>query len=201
LAYCLLNNALSYYFFATNRLKEGYFVYAIFTIVELGCFLFFTKQIIKNKIIAKYLPHVLVIFSCFNLIDYFFIRKDKSLDSTTIGAEVIIIIALCLYYFYEQLRDVNTLLIYSTHEFWIIIGFLIYLSGNFFLYIYAENTLQNEDFQLQYQIINSAFNLLRNILFSVAMFMKPRPPKFEADFPNEGLISDWNSIRSFKNVN
>jgi hypothetical protein len=199
--YGLLNNALSYYLFATDRSKEGYFVYAIFTIIELGCFLFFAKQIIKNKIIAKYLPHVFVIFSCFNLIDYFFIRKDKSLDSTTIGAEVIIIIALCLYYFYEQLRDVNTLLIYSTHEFWIIIGFLIYLSGNFFLYIYAENTLQNKGFQTQYAIINSAFNLLRNILFSVAMFMKPRPPKFEADFPNEGLISDWTNIRSFKNVN
>jgi hypothetical protein len=106
----------------------------------------------------------------------------------------------CLNYFYEQLKEANTLLIYTTHAFWIIIGFLIYISGTFFLYIYAENTLQDKNFQNQYVIINSVFNLLRNILFSIAMLMKPES-KSQPDFPNEHFISDWNNTRSFKNVN
>lgn len=106
----------------------------------------------------------------------------------------------CLNYFYEQLKEANTLLIYTTHDFWIVIGFLIYISGTFFLYIYAENTLQDKGFQDQYVIINSVFNLLRNILFSIAMLMKPEPES-PPNFPDESHISDWNHARSFKNVN
>jgi hypothetical protein len=107
---------------------------------------------------------------------------------------------MCLYYFYEQLReDTSTLLIYTTHNFWIIIAFLIFFSGTFFLYIYAENVVNDKAFQNQYAVINSGFNLLKSILFSVAMLMKP--PESQVNFPDESHISNWNHTRSFKNVN
>ena len=198
--YCILNNGFAYYVFAIAKFKERYFIYEIFTIIELGCFLFYIKQIIKNKKLVKYPQFIFVIFLAFDIIDYFFLRQDKSFNSTTTGIEAVLIITFCLYYFYEQLKEANTLLIYTTHDFWIIIGFLIYSSGTFFLYLYAETTLQDQAFRRQYVIINSVFFLLKNILFSIAMFMKPEP-KSEPDFPNDSLMSDWNNIRSFKNVN
>jgi hypothetical protein len=139
------------------------------------------------------------IFTTFDVVDYF-LRKDKSFNSTTTGAEAIIIISLCLYYFYEQLRDASNLLIYTTHDFWIIIAFLIYISGTFFLYIFAENTLQDKDFQVQYIYINSGFNLLRNILLSIAMLMKPTQ-KSKPDFPNESSFPTGDISSFLKNVN
>ena len=195
----LVTNGITYYLFAT-RSKQGYFIYDVFTTLELACFLLFIKQIIKNKLV-KYLPLLFILFSIFNIVDYFLLRNDATFNSIASGVESILIIIFCLYYFYEQLREANTLLIYTTHHFWIIIGFLIFFSGTFFLYLYSENFLKVKVFRDQYVIINSVFYLLKNILFSIAMLMKPQPPESQVDFPDENIISDWNNIRSFKNVN
>ena len=200
--YCLLNNGFTYYLFAIAKFNEGFFIYDIFSIIEVACFLFFIKQIIKNKKIAKYLPLIFFTFLGFNIIDYFFLRQPESFNSMASGVEAILIIISCLYYFYEQLREeTSTLLIYTTHTFWIVIAFLIFFAGTFFLYIYTENiSIDDKAFIKQYIIINSVFYLLKNILFSIAMLMKPEPES-PSDFPSEHFVSDWNHTRSFKNVN
>ena len=108
---------------------------------------------------------------------------------------------MCLYYFYAELKQVTTDLIYTTKNFWIIIAFLIFLSGTFFLYIYTENMVQDDSFKKQYSIINSSFLVLKNILFSIAMIIKPGKTA-QTDLPNEELLSsDFNSIQPFKNLN
>lgn len=96
----------------------------------------------------------------------------KSFDSFGIGIESIIILLLCIYYLYLQIKGANDFRIYSTFNFWIIITFLIYFSGTFFLYILTENMVYNITFQKQYLVINSSFSILKNILLCVAMCMK-----------------------------
>jgi hypothetical protein len=54
----------------------------------------------------------------------------------------------------------------------VIISFLIYFSGTFFLYIMTENMWDNHDFRKIYFVINISFNILKNILLSIAMCMK-----------------------------
>jgi hypothetical protein len=39
----------------------------------------------------------------------------------------------------------------------------------------AEKMLSDRNFRIQYIFINSAFNILKNILLSMAMLMKPAP--------------------------
>ena len=41
----------------------------------------------------------------------------------------------------------------------------------------AENMIADKAFQKQYTIINSVFNILKNVLLSVAMLMKATPIK------------------------
>jgi hypothetical protein len=169
--------------------------------VEFACFLVFIKQVVKNQKLVKYLPLVFIVFALFNIFDYFFLRKDESFNSIASGVEAFLSIIFCLYYFYEQLKEASTLLIYETHNFWIIIAFLIFFSGTFFLYIYVENTIKDRAFFIQYAIINSGFYLLKSILFSVAMLMKPQS-EIQVNFPDDDSpTSDWNHTRSFKNVN
>lgn len=84
-------------------------------------------------------------------------------------------------------------MIYTTLNFWVIISFLIYISGTFFLNIYAESMLSDKTFLKQYIIINSSFNILKNILLSVAMLMKPEEIKDDKTiFPEDKLKADWN---------
>lgn len=111
-------------------------------------------------------------FIAVELIDLIFINKGEAFDSITSGIESILILFLCVSYLFIQLRGSNSLLIYSTFDFWVVITFLIYFCGTFFLYILAENMTANVSFQKQYFIINIAFNILKNILLCIAMTMK-----------------------------
>jgi len=101
----------------------------------------------------------------------------NSFDSIAVGVEDILIILMCIYYLVIQIKGATDLFVYSTSNFWIIITFLIYLSGTFFLYIMAENMINNMKYRIQYTVINSVFYVLKNILLSVAMLMKPTPIK------------------------
>jgi hypothetical protein len=113
-------------------------------------------------------------------------------DSIASGVESIFVILLCIYYLIIQLKGINSLFVYSTSNFWIIITFLIYLSGTFFLYIMAENMIRTKTFFIQYIVINSVFNILKNILLSIAMLMKPAPVEYKQK--NE----DWDDFLSHK---
>ncbi|MFM9908292.1 MAG: hypothetical protein ACKVOW_03025 [Chitinophagaceae bacterium] len=87
--------------------------------------------------------------------------------------------SLCIYYFFEQMRHPNSLFIYSTAEFWIVTGILIYLAGNFFLFIYNSN-LTNAELDI-YWSINYVFNAIKNILFGLAIFIHGRKQKQRID--------------------
>ncbi len=134
------------------------------------------------------MSYVWLTFTLFALIHLFYFNQIASFDSFTSGIESIIIIIFCIYYLYLQLKNSTDLLIYSTFNFWIIITFFIYFTGTFFLYIMMEKMESNVPFHKLYFIINISFNILKNVLLSVAMFMKininstklaPSPPELD----------------------
>lgn len=108
----------------------------------------------------------------------------KGFDSFTSGLQTLLIIGMCIYYLFLQIKGSTNLYIYSTSNFWIIITFLIALSGTFFLYILTETMIHNQVFINQYIIINSIFNLLKNIMLSIAMLMKSdaAKPEFKKNY-------------------
>lgn len=53
----------------------------------------------------------------------------------------------------------------------------------------------------QYILINSSFTILKGILFSVAMLMKPNIKTGPATFPEDKLKADWNDNPSLRNLN
>lgn len=111
------------------------------------------------------------------LIRNVYLGKFYSFDSTTNGIETIIIILFSIVFLYFQLIRPQTNFIYSTPAFWIISAILVYKAGTFFLFLYF-NTLEKyerETFANLY-IINSFFQVLKNILIMVA-FLIARPAK------------------------
>ena len=107
----------------------------------------------------------------------------KAFDSFASGIECIIIIVLCIYYLFTQIKGSNNLLIYSTFNFWVIITFLIYFSGTLFLYLLTDSMKKDIHFQKLYFIINISFNILKNVLLSVAMCMKTTNTKLTPSLP------------------
>lgn len=170
--YCILNEGVSFYL-QSIRSSNFIFLLSAFTIIEYSFFsyfyyLLFPKEALVNKIILI----IWISFLIFSFIDFFYINKMQTFDSFASGIESIIIIILCIYYLFSQIKGVNNLLIYSTFNFWIIVTFLIYFSGTFFLYIMTYSLRHDIHFQKLYFIINISFNILKNILLCVAMTMK-----------------------------
>lgn len=162
---------MSYYLQSIDSRNFGYLIYT-FTIVEYSFFCYFLYLILPNSFVKKSVFFIWIGFTTFALIDLIYINKGIGFDSFTSGIESIIIILLCIYYLFTQLKGSVNGVIYSTFDFWVIITFLLYFSGTFFLYIMAEGMRENISFQKQYFIINISFNILKNILLCVTMTMK-----------------------------
>ncbi len=172
--YCTINEFVGYYL---NKIHFEYIfvVFAFFTVIEFTFFSLFFYYALPSRSVKRGIFILLGVFLAFSFIDFFLVNQMNSFDSIAVGVESILIILMCIFYLIAQIRGNNNLFVYSTSNFWVIITFLIYISGTFFLYIMAENMIQTKSFHDQYIIINSVFNILKNILLSVAMLMKSQP--------------------------
>ncbi len=165
--YCIANESLSIYLRHSPNL---FILFSFYTVLEFSFFCLFYYYVstrVKNFIFLIWIGFITIA-----AIDFFFVNKMGGFDSFTSGMEALLIIGLCIYYLFMQIKGSNSLHIYSTSNFWIIITFLIYVSGTFFLYIMTEMMVNNLSFKIQYIYINSSFNILKNVLLSIAMFMK-----------------------------
>ena len=169
--YCIFNEALNYYLQSIRSEKTIYLFYA-FTIVEYSFFCYFIYLILPKSFVRKTIPFLWLSLIIFDLINVIYKNNAFGFDSITSGIECIIILLLCISYLFIQLRGSTSLSIYSTFDFWVVITFLIYFAGTFFLYMLAQSMGRDVAFQRQYFIINIAFNILKNILLCIAMTMK-----------------------------
>lgn len=148
----------------------NYVTYNLFVLLE-GVFLgIFFYQVLYNKLIKRLLLVIGFGFISYWLYKFFNIGKGYYLNSCLI-IEYISILALTVYYYYEQVIKINTTFIFSQPRFWIVTAYLIYIGGTFFLSLYLP-TFNHED-QEKYYVLNYIFVMLRTILLCVAMLMKP----------------------------
>ena len=168
--YCIANEGVNFYLQHTRN--DFHILFSLFTIVEYSFFCYFFYLVLPKNSIKKIVPVIWLAFILFAVIDFFFVNEMNAFDSFTSGIESLIIILFCIYYLFIQIKGSNSLLIYSTFNFWIIIAFLIYSSGTFLLYLLTNSLKEDIYFQKLYFIINISFNILKNILLSIAIAMK-----------------------------
>jgi hypothetical protein len=176
--YCIGNEAMSFYL-QSIRSPNAVYLFLLFTLVEYTFFCYFTYLILPKGGIKKAVPFLWISFLLFAFIDYVFFSKKYEFDSIASGIESIIVLMLCIYYLFSQVKGSNNLMIYSTFNFWAVIAFLIYFSGTFFLYLMTEKMMDSPSFQKMYFIINISFNILKNLLLCVAMTMRLNTVKQE----------------------
>ena len=105
----------------------------------------------------------------------FCISNSFKLDSFPIGVESILVLVYSSYFFYEQINNPKQLFIYNEYSFWIATGIMIYLSGTFFIYIFANQIPKNE--VALYWSFTYIFLAIMNILFSVGILILGLNPK------------------------
>lgn len=106
---------------------------------------------------------------------YFSFAQPKLLDSIPIGVQTILVLSYIFYFLYIQISSTTSIPLYKQHTFWLAVGILIYLSGTFFFYILINHLPER---QIQpYWFITYIFDIIKNILFSIAVLVYSRTPK------------------------
>ncbi|HUQ96282.1 MAG TPA: hypothetical protein VM010_01365 [Chitinophagaceae bacterium] len=149
------------------------FLYS-FTILEYLIFALYIHSILASKAIRQVLAviSVLLALACF----YFIVTEPlKQFDSVQSAVCALLLISICIIYFFEQINKPQLTLIYASYHFWVIIGILIYLAGNFFLLVFASKFGEKEI--ESYWIINHISSVLKNILFAIAILIYVKTPK------------------------
>lgn len=144
---------------------------SLFTILEFTLFSLFFFWVIKNKYLKKILLISSLSFLLF-AISYFLrgIGAKSQFDSLSASIESILIICYCIIFFFDQLNTTEVTVIYESPKFWVVTGFLIYMAGGLFLFIYAESFTKEQ--KNYYWNINAIINILKNIFIAVTFSMK-----------------------------
>ena len=182
-AYSLLDLFLNYYTKNFNKTLSLY-VWSTFTLVEYALFTYILWLNIKNKIFKKAILWISIAFISFTVI-YNVKTNFKNIDSIPIGMETILIFIYSFFYLYEQMNDATVLFIYSKYQFWVVIGFLIYLAGSFFIFIFANRVKD----VARYWYITNAFYVFMNLMFLIAFYIKIKKSR---SFPFTRILSFLN---------
>jgi len=176
--YTVVSISFTFFFHAFFLYLSGkeYLSYRIFTIIEGICLGFYLHSIILNKLAKRILKGLAAVFLVFALFDLKNSNAD-SFDSIPTVIECLILISFSIYYFYEQLKDPNNLFLYNTANFWIVVGIILFFSGNFFLFIYSQSSSNLPNWRNTFTIINGVCVLLEYILFLVAFIIAKNASK------------------------
>jgi hypothetical protein len=139
-----------------------------FTIFEYTVFTLFFYRFFQRKTYKKWVLAGSVIF----LITLVFELQKFGIvyySRLNAGTAVILIISYSLLLFHEWLMDDPMELIHKKAAFWITLGCLVYLSGNFFFFITVGKQWE------QNWAMHAVSNLFKNLLFVTAILLQVFP--------------------------
>jgi hypothetical protein len=166
--------------------KYGSSIVSIFAICE---FIFFSTLLflcVLNKKFKNLIAAIAGVNLIFELFLFFF--HPENFDFWVTLSTAILIFIFSIFFFFEQVNTPETLLIYQSYKFWIIVGCIIYLAGTLFVFLYTSD--MKDKIQSALWDINIAFEIIKNVCFSIA-FLVARTTKenmMTSDFDDTNML-------------
>lgn len=154
--------------------------------------IYFSLQI-KKEIIKKVLRFSIAPFAIFCAYDFLTTTKP-SFAFMPLVIECLFFLVIIIYSLYEKMLYNIEEPIFILSSFWISVGFIVYCSGNFFLFLYSKNSYNDINFRIQYSIIYSTVTILKNILLCIGVSRKREEVKKAPEFP---FTSDLDNFYPF----
>lgn len=138
----------------------------VLIILEFVLLSVYYKTLLKSSIIKSILQISAPLYAVFSFLD-FFMGKKNEFDFLPLVIECLFFTIIILYFFYELMQDNVYTPIYLLPAFWVSLGFLIYFSGNFFLFLYTKS--YGSEIKYQFTIIYSFVTILKDIVLCCAV--------------------------------
>jgi hypothetical protein len=106
-------------------------LFNIFTTFELVFYLFIIRFSIYNAKVKKIILWLLAGYPLLVLIDILFILQPKTFHSITYSLGCLLVVAACIYYFFEIFQSTNSVNLLKEPAFWICSGLLFFYCCTF----------------------------------------------------------------------
>lgn len=176
--FIVIYSAFINFFISPNtRFRDyAYLIGSITTVVEFCLFSLLFFKVIESRIFKRGMLIVSVIMIVYMIYGILTSAHD-SFDSVPSGITSLIFLVYCIVYLFERVKDPNSLFLYSTPTFWVVVSLIIYSAGTFFPFIYAQSHMVEANFIAEYDLIHDTLYIVKNMLFAYAMLRKDKPAK------------------------
>ena len=164
-----LGVSLYFKFFLKNPFYQ-LLVNRIFLVVEFTFLCIFFKIILTYKYKTAISIVAILFFLLFSFYDYY-VSKLGEFSFIPLVIECLFFVSVIVYFFYEKIQYNISSPIYYSFSFWISLAFLIYFSGNFFLFLFSKSMYKNPEFRIEFTIIYSSVTLIKNVLLCIAILV------------------------------
>ena len=135
----------------------------------ISAFFYFANE---NNIDKRFIRIILILYVPTQFIQFLYPLTQASLSIIS-TINTLLILGLCLIYFYNQLKNPDITFIYLHPAFWVTSAFFLFSAGTFFVFWYNLIYKYDDTFTYQYVYIHAIIFLIRNIIFSIAFLIKP----------------------------
>ena len=123
---------LGSYFLSISKPNLG--LYNFFTVFEFCFYLYIISLIISSKRAKKIIMVILVLYVLIAVTNIIFIQKIENFHSVTYSFGCLVIVAACIYYFFELFKIPRSVDLKKNPAFWICSGLLFFYCCGFPLY-------------------------------------------------------------------
>lgn len=170
-------NILHHYKISVNYSSTTFYV----LIIPLISAVYFHAMNRQKKWVFITVPCLYVAFALNNVL---FLQRS-SINSYTLIVQSILVIILCLYYFYWLLQELPTSQLHRLPMFWVNSAYIIFYSGNLFLFVftsYLVNVLNNQ--LLVYWSLHNILGIIQASMMSIGLWMDLRNIKSPSSLPS-----------------
>ena len=169
-------------------------IFLVLEFITISILYFF---ILRNDKLKKLILVFIFLFTVLWLFN--FVNSNlKVFDFTPVVIECLFFTMLIIYYFYEIMRYNFDTPLFQLPSFWISVGFLMYFSGNFFLFLFSKIKFNEPGFNNQYLVIVSIITILKNILLITAIFVNKNltHTKSNSSIPSDLNLDIFHSLKN-----
>jgi hypothetical protein len=114
-----------------NKGLNTLIIYNFFGVIEFTFYMWMIREIIRVDKVKKILRYLLIIYPLVSLINIFFIQGTNHFASLTYSLGCLLIVLLCIYYFFELFQAPTSVNLTRQPAFWICSGLLFFYCCSF----------------------------------------------------------------------
>ena len=161
---------------ATVAGSNNLYLLHIFTVLEFSFIAVIYRFVLKSWMSSKWIYGLIAFFVVFAYLNTLFFEKLTEFNSIARAIEGLLIITLCLIYFYKVLTEMKIKRLESEPMFWLNTGLIIYFSASLFIFIFSNYIEPSTKLSLTFWGIHAILTIIKNLFFTITLWIKPPKP-------------------------